>query len=117
MRNGSLKAPTACILPGSIRINLHHTLIYPYLSFCDMIWISTYATRLHKLEVLKRRACGQFMWTMAIYRVADTAPFYRKYGILSINQIRPLRWLNLFTSMIDNYLLLRSEERRVGKEC
>jgi len=24
-----------------------------------MIWISTYATRLRKLEVLKRRACGQ----------------------------------------------------------
>lgn len=47
------------------------------------------------------------MWTIGgIYRVADTAPFYRKYGILSINQIRPLRWLNLFTSMIDNYLLL-----------
>src|SRR6218665_554458 len=44
------------------------------------------------------------MWTIAgIYRVTYTAPFYRKYGILSINQIRPLRWLNLFTSMIDIY--------------
>ncbi len=36
-------------------LTLYYSLIYPYLSYCNIVWASTFLTALHKILVLQRR--------------------------------------------------------------
>src|ERR1044072_8113683 len=44
------------ILPSEVLLTLYNTLIYPYLSYCNIIWGCAKITVLHKLMVLQKRA-------------------------------------------------------------
>ena len=44
------------IVPTNVLVTLYHTLIYPYLSYCNIIWGSAAATSLHRLVILQNRA-------------------------------------------------------------
>ena len=44
------------ILPLNVLRTLYHTLIYPYLNYCCIIWGGAGASALHRLEVLQNRA-------------------------------------------------------------
>jgi len=46
----------AYLLPSNIRLNLYYSLMYPYLSYCNIVWASNYTSRLRGLSVLQRRA-------------------------------------------------------------
>ena len=43
------------LLPRHILVNLYYTLIYPYMSYCNLVWASTYRTRLTTLTTLQKR--------------------------------------------------------------
>jgi len=44
------------LLPSNIRLNLYYSLIYSYLSYCNIAWASNYTSRLKRFSVLQRRA-------------------------------------------------------------
>ena len=56
-----------------------------------MIWTSTYAAGLRKLEVLRKGQCGQLLVAYSFIEVVmppHIIPILLDYGTLSINQIR-----------------------------
>ena len=65
-------ARTAYILPSSIRIKLYYSLVHPYLSYCNMVWASTYVTRLHRVNILQKELFV-LLWEL---HMALTLPAY-----------------------------------------
>src|ERR1043165_2029280 len=53
--NTGIIAHTAHILPPSIRLKLYYSVIYPYLAYCNLVWSSTYSTKLQRLITLQKR--------------------------------------------------------------
>jgi hypothetical protein len=43
------------LLPSHILTSLYYTLVYPYLTYCNIIWTSTYASHLRKLQIAQKR--------------------------------------------------------------
>ena len=43
------------ILSPHILLTLYYTMIYPYLSYCNMVWASNYKSRLHGLAILQKK--------------------------------------------------------------
>src|SRR5438876_4924870 len=44
------------ILPQNILLMLYHTMIYPYLTYCNIVWGSACSSVLYKLTCLQKRA-------------------------------------------------------------
>ena len=42
-------------LNRSTLLTLYYSLIYPYLTYCNLVWANTYPTNLHKLHLLQKR--------------------------------------------------------------
>jgi len=55
-KNVGILTRIAYLLPRATRLNLYYALIYPYLTYCNMVWASTYASRLSRLIILQKRA-------------------------------------------------------------
>ena len=43
-------------LPSKSLLTLYYALIYPYLTYCNLIWASTYVTNLQRIYLLQKRA-------------------------------------------------------------
>lgn len=71
-------------LPEKILLNLYYTMIYPYLSYCNIIWASTYPSRLEKLAKLQKRIIR--IITSSHY-LAHTRPLFFKLKLLNIFDI------------------------------
>jgi len=104
----------AFYVPKKVLLNLYYSLIYPYLSYCSIVWASNYANRLNKLNLLQKRAI----------RVIDRAPpkshtdqLFIKYKILRIDQINILQisefmykyTYRLLPQAFNNYFTLTSD--------
>ena len=83
-KNIGVIARTKYILPSNIRIKLYYSLVQPYLSYCNIVWGSTYATRLHRLNVLQKRAVRLVVG--APYG-SHTAHIFTTLKILKVDQI------------------------------
>jgi len=55
-KNVGIMARIAYLLPNQTRLNLYYSLIHPYLTYSNMVWASTYSSRLTRLSKLQRRA-------------------------------------------------------------
>ena len=66
---------------------LYYTLIYPYITYCNSTWSSTYVSNLNRIYFLQKRAVRAV--TNSDYR-AHTAPLFSKLGILDIFLINTL---------------------------
>ena len=42
-------------IPPHVLVNLYYSLIYPYWTYCNMIWSSTYTSRLTHLVILQKK--------------------------------------------------------------
>jgi hypothetical protein len=91
-------------LPRYSLVNLYYSLIYPYLSYCNLIWASTYRTRLTCLTLLQKRAL----------RVVCNAPprahskhLYLSLGILPFESINKLQ-IGLFMYKVHMHLVPES---------
>ena len=71
------------LLAGT-KLSLYYTLIYPYLSYCNTAWSSTYVSNLSRIFLLEKRIVR--VLTNSNYR-AHTAPLFSKLKILSIYQL------------------------------
>src|SRR6218665_340508 len=74
----------AHLLPNSTRLGLYHTMVHPYFTYGNLVWASTYPTRLKSLVVLQKRAMR--IICRASYQ-AHTAQLFLDFAILKIEQI------------------------------
>src|SRR6218665_1275277 len=70
-------------IPSHVMVNLYYSLIYPYLTYCNMIWSSTYTSRLSHLVILQKKAIR--IITKSPYN-SHTAPLFHMHGFLNIEQ-------------------------------
>ena len=61
------------------KLTLHYTLIYPYITYCNSMWWSTYISNLNRIYYLHKRAVQ-----------AITAPLFSKLEFLDIFQVNTL---------------------------
>ena len=71
-------------LPSNSLLSLYHTLIYPYLTYCYLVWASTYVSNLQRIYLLQKRAVRSI--TRADYK-APSKPLFTKLNILDIFSI------------------------------
>src|ERR1700733_12494449 len=113
-KNIGILACTAFLLPTTIRLNLYYSMVHPYLTYCNLIWALTYDCRLLKLIVLQKRAVRTIA---GVRRREHSGPFFQKYKLLNIHQIRSLqigefiyRLKNgLLPTVFNNYLQVGSD--------
>ena len=65
-------------------LSMYHSLVFPYLSYCNLAWGNTYGVHLYPLIVLQKRAiriicCETYS--------AHTEPLFRKLKLLCLNDI------------------------------
>jgi hypothetical protein len=84
-KNTGIIARTAYLLPPSIRVKLYYSLVYPYLAYCNLIWASTYTTRLHRLIILQKRVIRIVAGTTYL---SHTSPLFCNFNILKFEQIK-----------------------------
>ncbi len=75
------------LLSSATRLSLYYTLIYPYLTYCNIVWSSTYVTNLNRILLLQKRAVR--ILTNSEYRT-HSDPLFKQLKILDIFK------LNLF---------------------
>ena len=78
---------TRFYLSCKTKLMLYYTLIYPYITYCNSTWSSTYVSNLNRIYYLQKRVVRAI--TNSEYR-AHTAPLFSKLKILDIFQINTL---------------------------
>ena|SRR6218665_2439047 len=84
-KNIGVLGRTAYLLPSSIRLTLFYSLVYPYLSYCNMIWAFTYDCRVKKIVILQKRAIRIIAGTCTSY-CSHTAPLFVELNLLKFHQ-------------------------------
>ena len=91
------------------KLTLHYTLIYPYITYCNSMWWSTYISNLNRIYYLHKRA----VWTI-------TAPLFSKLEFLDIFQVNTLdtgKFMfrdhnNLLPPLFHNLFMTKSQVHR-----
>lgn len=73
------------LIPSNILINLYFALVYPYLTYCNFIWSSTYPTHLKRLQILQKKALRVITKSPIN---SHTEPIFLQHNFLSITQIK-----------------------------
>src|SRR6218665_111466 len=84
-KNAGIIARSSYLLLQTIRIKLYYSLIFPYLTYCNVVWASNYESRLSRLVILQKRAIR------VVARVSSrehTGPIFSRLKILNIEQIK-----------------------------
>ena len=68
-------------LSSKSKLTLYYSLIYPYITYCNSTWSSTYVTNLNRIYCLQKRAVRAI--TNSDSR-ANSAPLFSKLKILDI---------------------------------
>lgn len=76
------------ILPERILLSLYYTMVFPYLSYCNIVWASTYPTHLKRLFILQKRIVR--IITSSNYR-DHSLPLFSKLNILNVSNINFLQ--------------------------
>ena len=71
-------------LTSKTLLTSYHTMIYPYLNYCNNIWGSTYPTRLLSIFKTQKKIVG--IMTFSNYN-DDTKPLFQSLKILNIYQL------------------------------
>lgn len=71
-------------LTSEAKLSIYYALVYPYITYCNIIWSSTYPTTLNRLFLLQKRVVRSI--ENAEFH-AHSAPIFRKLKILDIFSI------------------------------
>ena len=88
-------------LSTTIKLLLYYTLIYLYVSYCNIIWGSTHVTSLNRIFLLQKRAVRAIL--NSNYR-AHTTPLFSQLKLLDIFKINSF-YLAKFMFLYHNHLL------------
>ena len=72
------------MLKWEVPLTLYHSFVYPYLTYCNQVWGSTYTSNLEKLFALQKKAL-EIMCSMPKW--ASTDPLFHELGILKFHDI------------------------------
>ena len=72
------------LLPKRCLLNLYYSFVYPYLTYCNLIWGGTYACHLHRLVILQKRVIRIINHQPYL---AHTDPLFYQSNILKISDI------------------------------
>ena len=75
-------------LPSKSLLTLYYALVYPYLTYCNLIWASTYVTNLQRIYLLQKRAVRAI--SRADYK-ASSKPLFANLKILDVFSIYSLQ--------------------------
>ena len=75
-------------MPSTSLLTLYYALIYPYLTYCNLIWASTYVTNLQRIYLLQKRAVRAI--SEADYK-ASSKPLFANLKILDVLSIYSLQ--------------------------
>ena len=92
---------TKHILPKYVLHTLYYTMIFPYLHYCNIVWASTYPSRLEKIIVLQKRIIR--IISLCNYR-EHTSNLFKELHILKFPDITFLQTA-LFMFRVHNKLL------------
>ena len=67
-----------------ILLNLYYNLIYPYISYCTLIWGSNYKSKLNSIHILQKRALRAINFSE---RRSESRPILKKLEVLNIFEI------------------------------
>ena len=84
---GIIRKIRGLISQNALRI-LYFSLIYPHLSYCNIVWASTYRTNLQKLLISQKKIAR--IATFSDY-LAPSAPLFKKLNLLTIFDINILQ--------------------------
>jgi hypothetical protein len=73
------------VIPSHILLNLYFTLIYPYLTYCNIVWTSTYITNLNNLIISQKKAVRVVTKSP---RNSHTKPLFAQFNLLNVTQLR-----------------------------
>ena len=71
-----------------VALLLYFSLVYPYITYCNIIWASTYNTHLHQLIVLQKRIIRIIF---LLTPLSSTVSAFTNNGLLNISQIHNLQ--------------------------
>ena len=74
-------------LSTKTKLSLYYTLIYPYITYCNIAWSSTYVTNVNRIFYLQKRAVRAI--TNSSFR-AHSTPLFSQLGILDIFKVNSL---------------------------
>jgi len=57
---------TKHILPKYVLHTLYYTMIFPYLHYCNIVWASTYPSRLENITVLQKELSGSYLYVTIV---------------------------------------------------
>ena len=100
-KNIGILARVSYLLPSRIIHSPYYSLVYPYLTYCNIAWASNYPSRLNRLSVLQRRAV-RIMAGKSL--IANTAEGYSSSRILNIAQINKLQICEFMYRFVNNTL-------------
>ena len=83
-------------LPSNSLLTLYYALIYPYLTYCNLIWAFTYLTNLQWIYLLQKRAVQAI--SKADYK-ASSKPLFANLKIFYVFSIYIIMMLYLFLSL------------------
>ena len=89
-------------LSSKTKLSLYYTLIYPYITYCNLAWSATYVTNLNRIFYLQKRAVH--IITNAEFR-AHSDPLFTQLGILDIFKVNSL-YVARFMFCYKNLMLL-----------
>ena len=84
-KNVGILSRIAYLLPIRLRLNLYYSLVHPYLSYCNMVWASNYASRLKRLVLLQKKAVRLISGSFAY---ESTAQIFHKFKIPKLEQTK-----------------------------
>ena len=87
-KNIGILARVSYLLPSRVLHTLYYSLVYPYLTYCNIAWASNYSSRLNRLSILQRRVVRIIAGRSLI---TNTASRYSILRILNIPQINKLQ--------------------------
>ena len=80
---------------------IYNSLIYPYLTYCNIVWGNAYKTSLHPLLILQKKIL-RIATSSSLY--THSTPLFEKLGILNIYDINRFQ-LAFFTAQYINHNL------------
>ena len=87
-KNAGILNRLASYLPQKVLLNLYYSLIYPYLAYGNIVWGSNYMYRLHKINILQKRAIRIIA---RVLPTTHTSQFFSRFKILRLNQINTIQ--------------------------
>lgn len=84
-RNVGILARASHFLSQTVKIKLYYALVFPYLAYCNLVWASTYNSRLLRLITLQKRAIRIIA---GVPYGSHTKQLFLDLNLLNVPQIR-----------------------------